>query len=111
MRTGMAGYVMMMTGAVLFGGGLGISFTGIGACLGIPAMFVGLPLVVIGAIKYRRARSARIDAIIAHGVATSVARGMTHLTDESRQCSSCGQQTLATANFCTSCGSRREGSP
>ena len=59
---GTSGYVIMIVGSSFFGVGIVISFTGIGACLGIPMAIIGLPIIIVGAIMYSRAKSARQGA-------------------------------------------------
>ena len=74
--SGSTGYVVLMLGAILFGVGVAISFTGIGACLGIPMVLIALPMIVFGAINRSRARSAHVDEIVRQSVSSTVARAM-----------------------------------
>lgn len=74
-KTGTAGYVMMV-GTVMFGAGIAISFTGIGTCLGISMVLIGLPLLKVGAVMRSKAQSARVDAVVQQAVSESIARAM-----------------------------------
>ena len=107
--TGTTGYVMMMVGAVMIGAGIAISFTGIGACLGIPMVLIGLPLLIIGAIMRSRARSTRVDAVVSQAVSESVARAMTQplqpqLVPSGLACNQCGATIASNISFCPHCG-------
>jgi len=107
--TGTTGYVMMMVGAVMIGAGIAISFTGIGACLGIPMVLIGLPLLIIGAIMRSRARSTRVDAVVSQAVSESVARAMTQplqpqLVPSGLACNQCGAAIASNISFCPHCG-------
>ena len=108
--TGTTGYVMMMVGAVMIGAGIAISFTGIGACLGIPMVLIGLPLLIIGAIMRSRARSKRVDAVVSQAVSESVARAMTQpsqpqlVPSSGPTCNRCGASAAINTSFCPQCG-------
>jgi predicted RNA-binding Zn-ribbon protein involved in translation (DUF1610 family) len=108
--TGTTGYVMMMVGAVMVGAGIAISFTGIGACLGIPMVLIGLPLLIIGAIMRSRARSKRVDAVVSQAVSESVARAMTQpsqpqlVPSSGPTCNRCGASAAINTSFCPQCG-------
>ena len=108
--TGTTGYVMMMVGAVMVGAGIAISFTGIGACLGIPMVLIGLPLLIIGAIMRSRARSKRVDAVVSQAVSESVARAMTQpsqpqlVPSSGPTCNRCGAGAAINTSFCPQCG-------
>jgi hypothetical protein len=107
--TGTTGYLMMMVGAVMTGAGIAISFTGIGACLGIPMVLIGLPLLIIGAIMRSRARSKRVDAVVSQAVSESVARAMTQplqpqLVPSGLACNQCGATIASNISFCPHCG-------
>jgi zinc-ribbon domain len=107
-RISTAGTVMWIAGLLLVFGGIAISFTGIGACLGIPAILIGVPLAIIGGIKQHRARSARMDYVVAQSVAASVSRHSQQLSIEGQKCRSCGRDVPLGARFCTSCGNSLE---
>jgi hypothetical protein len=109
-KTGTTGYVMMMVGAVMFGAGIAISFTGIGACLGIPMAVIGFPLLIVGAVMRSRARSARVDAVVQQAVSESVARAMPQQLSTppvfapGLSCNKCGAALAAATRFCPHCG-------
>ena len=109
-KTGTAGYVMMMVGAVMFGAGIAISFTGIGACLGIPMVLIGLPLLIVGAVMRSRARSARVDAVVQQAVSESVDRAMPQQLSAppaftpGLSCNKCSAALAVATKFCPHCG-------
>jgi hypothetical protein len=101
----MSGSVLITIGAVLCGGGLGISVTGIGACVGIPAFLVGICLLIPGIVLRTKARDRMTNQVIAQSVAASVARAVPPALDQLR-CSSCNSPLQPGATFCSSCGTR-----
>jgi hypothetical protein len=95
----------MIVGSSLFGVGIVISFTGIGACLGIPMVIIGLPMIIVGAIMYSRARSARADAVIASSISEAVSRNVqSGQLAPKAWCTSCGSPIDSTGPYCSRCG-------
>jgi len=107
-RSGTSAYVLLMMGCALFGVGVGISFTLIGACFGIPMALVSIPMIIVGAARYSRARAARIDATISHAVSQGIAREMRPLASQEQLCLPCNLVFSADSMFCSSCGARLE---
>jgi hypothetical protein len=102
---GTSGYVIMILGCAFLGVGIGISFTGIGACLGIPLAIIAVPMIIVGAIMRSRARAARVDAVIASSVSEAVSRNLqAHPPIPTSWCAACGSKVEATAAFCSGCG-------
>jgi predicted membrane metal-binding protein len=62
------GIIFLITGWVLFLVGILISFTVVGACLGIPMALVGLPLWIWGAVWAWQGKVKRAEEAIATGV-------------------------------------------
>ena len=67
------GIGLSSVGSLLFLGGLALSFTIIGACLGIPFMFIGFPLMIWGAVWTYQARSQAAAEMIAAGIRSGMA--------------------------------------
>jgi len=107
-RSGTGAYALLMLGSAFFGVGVGLSFTFVGACLGIPMALVSIPMIIVGAMKYSRARAARIDATISHAVSQGIAREMRPLMSQEQLCPSCNLVFPADSIFCASCGARIE---
>jgi len=60
--------MLLISGWLLVFLGIILSFTGIGACLGIPMIVVGMPLWIIGAILMWQGKVKRAEEAIAAGV-------------------------------------------
>lgn len=103
---GTGGYVLIMLGSISVGAGVGISFTGFGACIGIPMALVGIPLIILGAIIRSRARDRRTDAVLAQAVASSVSRTTVPPHEDAVRCGSCGESLPTDVASCPTCGAR-----
>jgi hypothetical protein len=68
------GLIIEIGGAFLCAVGLAISFTLIGACLGIPMALVGLPLMIWGAVWLFQAKAEKTKEIISVGIQQGLAR-------------------------------------
>jgi hypothetical protein len=68
------GLIIEICGAFLCAVGLAISFTLIGACLGVPMALVGLPLMIWGAVWLFQARAEKTKEIISVGIQQGLAR-------------------------------------
>lgn len=68
------GLTLEIVGAFLFFIGIAISFTLIGACLGIPMALAGLPLIIWGIVWLFQARAEKTEQIIAVGIQQGLAR-------------------------------------
>lgn len=68
------GLILNLAGAVLFCVGFAISFTIVGACLGLPMMAVGFPLLIWGAVWIYKARADKAREIIARGIQEGLSR-------------------------------------
>ena len=105
--TGTMGYTILMMGSVFLGIGVVISFTGIGACLGIPMVLVAIPMIIFGAISHSRARQARVDAVIASSIEEGLDKRMPPPSQGGAiYCSSCGNPATTGSAFCASCGAK-----
>lgn len=62
------GWALIIIGAVLSGLGLMLSVTLIGAIVGIPFLFVGLPMLIYGRVKYNRSMMEKLKASVRDGV-------------------------------------------
>jgi uncharacterized membrane protein len=62
------GIMLLISGWLLFFLGILLSFTGIGACLGIPMIVLGMPLWIVGAIMMWQGKAKRAEEAIAAGV-------------------------------------------
>jgi hypothetical protein len=62
------GFILLIGGWILFFLGLILSFTGIGACLGIPMILLGTPLWIWGAVWVWQGKVKRAEEAIATGV-------------------------------------------
>lgn len=68
------GLIIEISGAFLFAIGVGISFTLIGACLGIPMALVGVPLMIWGTVWLFQARAEKTKEVIAIGIQQGLTR-------------------------------------
>lgn len=71
------GIILGITGYLLFLIGIGISFTLIGACLGIPMALVGLPLAIWGSVWMWQGKVKRAEEAIAAGVRQGIQQAQT----------------------------------
>ena len=62
------GIILTISGWLLVFLGLLLSFTGIGACIGIPMILVGMPLWIWGAVWAWQGKVKRAEEAIAAGV-------------------------------------------
>ncbi len=88
-------------GGVFFIIGVFLSFTGIGACLGVPLIIVGFVLWVVGAVQLRQAAMRELGESIRKGIAEGAreARGSQEIL-----CPKCEAKMPIDAKFCPSCG-------
>lgn len=70
------GVLLNISGGVLFLGGIALSFTLIGACLGIPMALVGFPMLIWGTVWLFQAQSQRSQ----EAIAADVQQGLQHAT-------------------------------
>lgn len=62
------GIALLITGWLIVFLGIALSFTGIGACLGIPMILIGMPLWIWGAVWVWQGKVKRAEEAIATGV-------------------------------------------
>lgn len=62
------GVGLTVTGSVLFIGGIALSMTLIGACLGVPMAIVGFPLLVWGFVWAYQGHAQRQQEVISAGI-------------------------------------------
>ena len=62
------GIVLNTIGGLLFVGGVALSFTLIGACIGIPMAIVGLPIAIWGVVWAFQGHSQKQQEAIAAGI-------------------------------------------
>jgi hypothetical protein len=79
------GLVLNIGGFIGFLFAMGISATGIGACLGIPLAIICLPLAIWGAVWIYQARTQKAQQIIAAGVAAGIRAGVAPRTADATQ--------------------------
>lgn len=89
-----AGFILFFIGAVL-------TFTGIGACIGIPLVIVGFVFWIVGAVKYRQATMEQLKKSIRDGIVEG-AQEIKSLQET--VCPKCGAKMPIDAKFCPSCG-------
>jgi len=92
------GYLIL--GFVLFIIGLILSFTGIGACLGLPLIVLGLVFQIVGGVKLRQAAMEELKRSIRDGIV----EGAREAKGEEVTCPACGTKMPTNAKFCPSCG-------
>lgn len=68
------GLILNFAGAILFFVGLCLSFTLIGACVGLPMMAVGFPLIIWGAVWFYKARAEKAGETIAKSIQEGLSR-------------------------------------
>lgn len=62
------GVILNIVGGLLFVGGVALSFSIVGACLGVPMALVGLPLTIWGVVWTFQGKSQKQQEAIAAGV-------------------------------------------
>jgi hypothetical protein len=108
---GSTAYVILMLGAVFFGVGIAISFTGIGACLGIPMVFLALPMIIYGGMRYSKEKKALLDASVSRAVSQSVTDALRSTPQTAGTCSACGRAIEPLVSFCPHCGAKAGSAP
>jgi hypothetical protein len=108
-RSGMTGLAVNVIGWVLVLVGIPLCFTFIGACVGIPMILAGIPMMVFGWMSYVKARSARIDSVLQQAVAEGVRQQVVQASQApqvkpAKTCKACGAAMDVGQNFCPSCG-------
>ena len=100
------GLILGIGGALGLLLGLGLSATGIGACIGLPLAFVSLPFAIWGSCWIYQARSQTADQVIAAGMASGVREGIAAgtVSPPRQRCGRCGNELGFDAAFCTECG-------
>jgi len=62
------GIALLITGWLIFLSGIVLSFTGIGACIGIPMILLGTPLWIWGSVWLWQGKVRRAEEAISTGV-------------------------------------------
>jgi hypothetical protein len=68
------GLILNISGSLLVVGGIALSFTLIGACIGVPMAVVGLPLAIWGMVWIYQGRDQKQREAIAGGIREGLSR-------------------------------------